>query len=153
LNGLFESGSRSWSFLPSITLPIFDGGRNRANLGVAQADRDIAIAQYEKTIQGAFREVADALAGRATLGDELRAVQAQERAEQKRHDLAKLRYDSGEASYLDYLDAQRAWFASQQQTIRTGLAEVQNRISLYKALGGGWNDPAPAAAGQLARKD
>ncbi|MCP3656088.1 MAG: efflux transporter outer membrane subunit [Herbaspirillum sp.] len=153
LNGLFESGSRSWSFLPSITLPIFDGGRNRANLGVAQADRDIAIAQYEKTIQGAFREVADALAGRATLGDELRAVQAQERAEQKRHDLAKLRYDSGEASYLDYLDAQRAWFASQQQSIRTGLAEVQNRISLYKALGGGWKDPAPSAAEQLARKD
>ncbi|MBV8625497.1 MAG: efflux transporter outer membrane subunit [Herbaspirillum sp.] len=153
LNGLFESGSRSWSFLPSISLPIFDGGRNRANLGVAKADRDIAVAQYEKTIQAAFREVADALAGRATLGAELRAVQAQERAEQQRHDLAKLRYDSGEASYLDYLDAQRAWFATQQQTIRTGLAEVQNRIALYKALGGGWKDPMPTSGEQIARKD
>jgi len=153
LNGLFESGSRAWSFLPSISLPIFDGGRNRANLGVAKADRDIAVAQYEKTIQLAFREVADALAGRATLGAELRAVQAQERAEQQRHDLAKLRYDSGEASYLDYLDAQRAWFATQQQTIRTGLAEVQNRIALYKALGGGWKDATPTSGEQIARKD
>ncbi|MBG7622056.1 efflux transporter outer membrane subunit [Herbaspirillum sp. AP02] len=157
LNGLFESGGRAWSFLPSITLPIFDGGRNRANLGVAQADRDIAVAQYEKTIQVAFREVADALAGQATLGAELRAVQAQERAEQQRHDLARLRYDSGEASYLDYLDAQRAWFASQQQTIRTGLAEVQNRIALYKSLGGGWQEQRSGSAAttdrRLARKD
>lgn len=141
LSGLFDSGSRAWSFQPVITLPIFDGGRNRANLGVAVAERDIAIAQYEKTVQVAFREVADALAGHATLGNELRAVQAQEHAEQVRHDLAKLRYDSGEASYLEYLDAQRELFAAQQQTIRTGLAELQNRIALYKSLGGGWSTP------------
>jgi multidrug efflux system outer membrane protein len=141
LSGLFDSGSRSWSFLPQISLPIFDGGRNRANLGAAVADRDIAVAQYEKTVQVAFREVADALAGHATLGEELQAVKAQERAEQARHDLAQLRYDSGEASYLEYLDAQRALFSAQQQAIRAGLAELQNRIALYKSLGGGWSAP------------
>ncbi|MFS2139125.1 efflux transporter outer membrane subunit [Duganella sp. Dugasp56] len=143
LSGLFDSGSRSWSFLPQVTLPIFDGGRNRARLNVAKTDKDIAIAQYDKTIQVAFREVADALAGRATLGDELRAVKAQENAEQVRYDLARLRYEGGEASYLEYLDAQRSLFSAQQQTIRTSLAELQNRIGLYKALGGGWtNGPA-----------
>jgi multidrug efflux system outer membrane protein len=139
LSGLFESGTRSWSFLPQISVPIFDGGRNRANLGVAKADRDIAVAQYDKTIQAAFREVADALAGRATLGEELRAVRAQENAEQVRYDLARQRYDSGQSSYLEVLDAQRSLFSAQQQTIRTGLAELQNRIGLYKALGGGWS--------------
>jgi multidrug efflux system outer membrane protein len=141
LSGLFDSGSRAWSFLPQVSLPIFDGGRNRANLGAAVADRDIAVAQYEKTVQVAFREVADALAGHATLGEELHAVKAQERAEQARHDLAQLRYDSGEASYIEYLDAQRALFAAQQQAIRAGLAELQNRIALYKSLGGGWSAP------------
>ena len=138
LSGLFDGGSRAWSFLPQISLPIFDGGRNRANLGVAKADRDIAVAQYDKTIQAAFREVADALAGRATLGEELRAVKAQESAEQVRYDLAKQRYDGGQSSYLEYLDAQRSLFAAQQQTIRTSLGELQNRIALYKVLGGGW---------------
>ncbi|CAN7422036.1 TolC family protein [Pseudoduganella sp. LjRoot289] len=143
LSGLFGSGTRAWSFLPQISLPIFDGGRNRANLGVAQADRDIAVAQYDKAIQVAFREVADALAGRATLAEELRAARAQENAEQVRHDLARLRYEGGQASYLEYLDAQRSLFAARQQSIRTGLAETQNRIALYKALGGGWAASQP----------
>lgn len=143
LSGLFESGTRAWSFLPQVTLPLFDGGRNRAGLNVAKADRDIAVAQYDKAIQGAFREVADALAGRATLHDELRAVRAQEAAEAARLDLAKLRYDNGQSSYLEYLDAQRSVFSAQQQTIRSGLQEVQNRIALYKALGGGWLAPKP----------
>ncbi|TFW29273.1 efflux transporter outer membrane subunit [Duganella callida] len=142
LSGLFDAGSRSWSFLPQISLPIFDGGRNRANLNVARADKDIAIAQYDKAIQVAFREVADALAGRATLGEELDAVKAQESAEQVRYDLARQRYDAGQSSYLEYLDAQRSLFSAQQQTIRTNLAELQNRIVLYKALGGGWRGGA-----------
>lgn len=140
LSGLFDSGSRSWSFLPQITLPIFDGGRNSANLNVAKADKDIAIAQYDKSIQVAFREVADALAGRATLSEELSAVRAQESAEQVRYSLARQRYEGGQSSYLEYLDAQRSLFSAQQQTIRTNLAELQNRIGLYKALGGGWDD-------------
>lgn len=139
LSGLFDAGTRSWSFMPQVSLPIFDGGRNQANLNLAKTDKDIAIAQYEKTIQVAFREVADALAGRATLADELRAVRAQESAEQARYELARLRYEGGQSSYLEYLDAQRSLFGAQQQTIRTSLAELQNRIGLYKALGGGWS--------------
>ena len=139
LSGLFDAGTRAWSFMPQITLPIFDGGRNRANLNIARTDKDIAIAQYDKTIQVAFREVADALAGRVTLGEELRAVKAQESAEQVRYNLARLRYEGGQSSYLEYLDAQRSLFSAQQQTIRTSLAELQNRIGLYKALGGGWS--------------
>ncbi|ABR91563.1 outer membrane protein [Janthinobacterium sp. Marseille] len=138
LSGLFEAGSRSWSFLPQVSLPIFDVGRNRANLNVAKADRDIAIAEYEKSIQIAFREVADALAGTDTLKEELRASTAQERAERVRYVLSKQRYESGYASYLEFLDAQRSLFAIQQKTIVTELAEMQNKIGLYKALGGGW---------------
>ncbi|HEY9101918.1 efflux transporter outer membrane subunit [Chitinimonas sp.] len=145
LSGLFDTGSRAWSFLPQVSLPIFDGGRNRANLGVAKADREIAIAQYDKTIQVAFREVADGLAGQATLSEELRAVNAQETAEQVRFRLAGARYEGGQASFLEYLDAQRSLFTVQQQAIRTRLAELQNRIGLYKALGGGWSTEQPAA--------
>ncbi|SHI07849.1 efflux transporter outer membrane subunit [Pollutimonas bauzanensis] len=138
LSGLFDPGSGAWSFMPRLVLPIFDGGRNRAGLGVAKADRGIAIAQYEKAIQEAFREVADALAGRATLSAQRDAVRAQEAAEQVRFDLSRQRYEAGYSSYLEFLDAQRELFAVQQQAIAVGLAELQNRIGLYKALGGGW---------------
>ncbi len=140
LSGLFDSGSRVWSFLPQLSLPIFDAGRNRAGLTVATANRDIAIAEYEKAIQLAFREVADALAGVDTYKMELSASKAQERAEQTRFTLAQQRYDSGYASYLELLDAQRALFAVQQRSIITEYAARQNRIALYKALGGGWGD-------------
>lgn len=142
LSGLFDTGSRAWSFLPQITLPIFDGGRNKARLGAANSDRGIALAQYEKSIQTAFREVADALAGRATLGEQLQAVRDQEAAEQARFLLSKERYDSGYSSYLELLDAQRALYAAQQAVIQVALQEVQNRIALYKALGGGWKGQA-----------
>lgn len=138
LSGLFDSGSRSWAFIPQISLPIFEGGRNIANLKVAETDKKIAVAQYEKTVQVAFREVADALAGRATLADEAGAVKAQEVAEKARYGFAKSRYEAGYSSYLEYLDAQRSLFAIQQQAIQIQLAELQNRITLYKVLGGGW---------------
>ena len=138
LSGLFDSGSRSWSFLPQISIPIFEGGRNIANLNVAETDKKIAVAQYEKTVQVAFREVADALAGRATLADEAGAVKAQEAAESARYGFARSRYEAGYSSYLEYLDAQRSLFAIQQQSIQVQLAELQNRITLYKVLGGGW---------------
>jgi multidrug efflux system outer membrane protein len=138
LSGLFSSGSQAWGFMPHLSLPIFDGGRNRANLDAAEADRDIAVAEYEKSIQNAFREVADALAGRVTLSQELDAVQAREQAERVRLDLSKQRYELGYSSYLEYLDAQRDLFQVQQQLVFTGLAQLQNRIFLYKALGGGW---------------
>lgn len=138
LSGLFAAGSGAWSLAPQLVLPIFDTGRNLANLDIAQADREIALAQYEKTIQTAFREVADALAGRATLNAQLQAQRALAEAEHARFRLSRLRYQNGVSSYLDLLDAQRALFSAQQATIQTQLAELQNRVMLYKALGGGW---------------
>ena len=138
LSGLFSSGSWGWTLAPQALLPIFDAGRNQAGLDSAQAGRAMAVAQYEKAIQVAFREVADALAGRATLDDEVRAQQDQANAEADRFRLADLRYRNGVSSYLDVLDAQRALFATQQALAQTQLARRQNQVELYKALGGGW---------------
>ena len=142
LSGLFSSGSQAWSFIPSVSLPIFDGGRNQANLESSQANRDIAVAQYEKVIQVAFREVADALASRDSLRDQLRALQAQVRAEQARVRLAEVRYRGGVTTFLEVLDAQRSLFTVQQSVIQIELAQLQNQVGLYKALGGGWKDGA-----------
>jgi len=154
LDGLFGSGGhKAWSFGPSITLPIFDMGRNQANLEAARAGREIAVAQYEKAIQTAFREVADALAGRATLADQLAALQAQAVAERDRFRLADLRYRNGIANYLDLLDAQRSLFAIEQALAQVRLAQRANEVQLYKALGGGWTDyqaPAPLSTAGLA---
>jgi outer membrane protein, multidrug efflux system len=144
LSGLFKSGSFGWTFAPQLTLPIFDAGRNQAGLEVSQAARDIAVAQYEKTIQSAFREVADALAGRATWGEQLRAQQAQAQAEDARYRLSELRYRNGVSSYLDLLDAQRSLFIARQAVVQTRLAQLQNQVTLYKALGGGWKEPVLA---------
>ena len=141
LSGLFKSGSFAWTFMPQLLLPIFDAGRNQANLDIANVGRDIALAQYEKAIQTAFREVSDALAGRATLGEQLRAQEAQANAEAVRFKLADLRYRNGAASYLDVLDAQRSLFAAQQAVVQVQAAQVQNQVSLYKVLGGGWKTP------------
>jgi outer membrane protein, multidrug efflux system len=143
---LFKSGSFAWSLGAGITAPIFDAGRNQANLDVAMVNRDIGVAQYQKSIQTAFREVADALAGRATLTDQLRAQTAQANAEQARYELANLRYKGGIASSLDLLDSQRALFVAQIATIQVKLAQLQNQVTLYKVLGGGWTDPPAVAA-------
>ncbi len=140
LSGLFESGSWGFTLAPQALLPIFDAGRNNANLGSAKAARDIAVAQYEKAIQTAFREVADALAGSATLGDQLTAQQVQATAEAERFRLADLRYRNGVSSFLDVLDAQRSLFTTQQALAQTRLAQQQNQVALYKALGGGWTE-------------
>ncbi|RZJ08428.1 MAG: efflux transporter outer membrane subunit, partial [Acidovorax sp.] len=142
LSGLFKSGSWGFSIAPSLLLPIFDAGRNQANLESARAGRGIAIAQYEKTIQTAFREVSDALAGQATLGEQALAQQRQAEADSARLQLADLRYRNGVSSYLDLLDAQRSLFATQQAVVQVRLAQLQNQVTLYKALGGG--APAPA---------
>lgn len=142
LSGLFKAGSFAWSFAPQLLVPIFDAGRNQANLDAAQVGRDIAIAQYERVVQSAFREVADALAGRATLGEQLRAQQAQAQSEAVRARLADLRYRNGASSYLDVLDAQRSLFTAQQAVVQAQAAERQNRVTLYKVLGGGWKDAA-----------
>ncbi|MBW8467174.1 MAG: efflux transporter outer membrane subunit [Thiobacillus sp.] len=138
LSGLFKDGSWGFSLAPQALLPIFDAGRNRAGLESAKVGRELAAAQYEKAIQTAFREVADALAGRATLGEQLRAQQAQATAEAERFRLAELRYRNGVASFLEVLDAQRSLFATQQTLVQTRLVQQQNQVALYKALGGGY---------------
>lgn len=144
LSGLFQSGTYGWTLASQLLLPIFDAGRRQAGLDSANAGRAIAVAQYEKAIQSAFREVADALAGRATLGEQLRAQQAQAQAESVRYQLSDLRYRNGVASYLDNLDAQRSLFAAQQAVVQTRLLQLQNQVLLYKALGGGWTEVAGA---------
>ncbi|AEB82822.1 efflux transporter outer membrane subunit [Alicycliphilus denitrificans] len=140
LSGLFKSGSWAFSLAPQLALPIFDAGRNQAGLESARAGREIAVAQYEKSIQTAFREVSDALAGQATLQQQIDAQRAQTQADAKRLDLSDLRYRNGVASYLDLLDAQRSLYATEQALVQTRLQQLQNQVTLYKVLGGGWTD-------------
>jgi multidrug efflux system outer membrane protein len=146
LSGLFKGGTYGWSFAPQALLPIFDYGRNRATLESAKAQRDIYVAQYEKSIQTAFREVADALAGQATYNEQLRAQLAQANAEADRFRLSDLQYRNGVASYLDLLDAQRSLFTAQQQAIQANLLRLQNQVTLYRVLGGGWIEPGQQTA-------
>lgn len=145
LSGLFKSGSWAFSLAPQLALPIFDAGRNQAGLESARAGREIAVAQYEKSIQTAFREVSDALAGQATLQQQIDAQRAQTQADAKRLDLSDLRYRNGVASYLDLLDAQRSLFATEQALVQTRLQQLQNQVTLYKVLGGGFTDKEAAA--------
>jgi multidrug efflux system outer membrane protein len=145
LGSLFKGSASAWTFASQMLLPIFDTGRNFAGLDATNAGRDIAVAQYEKAIQIAFREVSDALAGRATYGEQLRAQRAQADAEAVRFKLSDLRYRNGVSSYLDFLDAQRSLFIAQQATVLTYLAQLQNQVTLYKVLGGGWTEAQPEA--------
>lgn len=140
LGDLFKPGSGAWSFLPSISLPIFNAGRNRASLDVATVSKEIEIANYEKAIQGAFQEVADALAERATLDQRLGAQQRLADASGKSYRLSEARYRSGIDSYLNSLVAERSWYSARQNLISLRLLEQTNRINLYKAMGGGWSD-------------
>ncbi len=140
LDGLFEGGTRSWSFTPTINLPIFQGGRLRAALGVANADRDIALAQYEQAIQIGFREVADALALADTLAEQRSAQAALLDAALVTHDLSVARYKAGQDSYLVLLDAQRTLYSARQSLVVTVQAEQANRVLLFKALGGSQED-------------
>lgn len=144
LSGLFDGGSWGFTVAPSLLAPIFDAGRNRAGLAAARVQRDIALAQYERSIQSAFREVADGLAGRANLAEQVRAQAAVVEAEAARYNLARLRYEGGVSSYLDLLDAQRSLFAAQQALVQARLLRLQNQVQLYRALGGGWSE-APAS--------
>jgi multidrug efflux system outer membrane protein len=143
LSGLFDGGTHLWTFVPQINVPIFEGGRLRANLGAAQADRDIALARYEKSIQQGFREVADSLALTATLADQRAALQALVDAASRAEDLARARYEAGRDSYLVRLESQRTLYVAQQALITTRLAEQSNRVTLYKVLGGGWKERSP----------
>ena len=138
LSGLFNRASGIWSFVPQVSLPIFDGGASRAALQGAEAQRDIALAGYEKTLQIAFREVADALAQRRTLGERQAAQHSQAVATARVLTLAEALFKSGASSYLEVLDAQRALYVAQQDSIALRLAEQANRVTLYKVLGGGY---------------
>lgn len=136
-SGLFDSGSGSWSFAPQLLLPIFDAGRNRANLSLAETRKNIAVADYEKAIQVAFREVADALAARTYLGDQVTAQRAVREAQADRLRLLQLRFDNGVASALDVLDAQRELFNAEQSLVQARLLRTTSAVDLYRALGGG----------------
>jgi outer membrane protein, multidrug efflux system len=137
LTGLFSPGSLAWGFAPQLTLPIFDYGRNSAGLTVAERDRDISLAQYEKAIQVAFREVADALAQNGTMAEQLEAQQSLTQATSESYRLSQVRYRSGIASYLNVLDSQRSLYSAQQGLISVNLTRLSNLVTLYKVLGGG----------------
>lgn len=136
LTGLFKDGAEAWSFTPSLSLPIFDYGRNSANLDLATVRKDIAVAEYERTVQQAFREVADLLVARAKLAEQMQAVEAQERSQQRAADIAAARYQQGVGSFLEVLDAQRQLFAVRQNLIQVRRAMWSSAAQLYKALGG-----------------
>lgn len=142
LHNLFASGTAAWNFIPNLSVPIFDAGRNIGNLKLANARRDEALAQYEKTIQTAFRDVADALAARHWLADQVRIAQETLATQAERARLAKLRYDSGAARFLEVLDAQRDLLNAQQQLVQTRRALLASRVALYAALGGRLDEPA-----------
>ncbi len=140
LSGLFDSGTRVWSFIPKLNLPIFQGGKLRANLGMATADRDIALAQYERAIQSGFREAADALALNESLDAQLSSQQALVAAAEQAQRLSQARYDAGLDSFLTLLDARRTAYTARQSLVSTQLAQQSNQVALYKVLGGGWHE-------------
>ena len=140
LSGLFKSGSRAWTFAPQVSIPIFAGGANVANLQATKIARETAVAQYEKAIQSAFREVADGLAARGALEEQLAAQEALVTASTAAYRLADMRFRGGVDSYLSALDAQRALYGAQQQLQGVRLMRLQNLVTLYKALGGGLSE-------------
>jgi multidrug efflux system outer membrane protein len=142
LSGLFKSGSFVWSYAPQIVLPIFDA-RTWSALRATKVEREIAVAQYEKTIQVAFTEVANALARRGTLGDQMEAQQSLLEATTKTYRLSNARYEKGIDIYLNVLDAQRSLYAAQQGLITVRLAKLANQVRLYAVLGGGGDSSTP----------
>jgi multidrug efflux system outer membrane protein len=143
LAGLFAGGSGAWLFNPQITLPVFEAGRNKANLDVANISKLIEVANYEKAVQTAFREVADALTAKFFLDEQLADEQALVKAEQRRYDLADARYRNGVDTYLTVLTAQQDLYNAQETLVTTQFARLSNLINLYQALGGGWQENSP----------
>lgn len=137
VNGLFRSGHNVWTFAPQITQPLFQGGRLRAELRLAEIRKSMAIVQYEHVIQSAFRDVRDGLAGSATFSRQIAAQQRTADAAEKRQQLSTLRYRAGQDSRLELLDAQRQYYASKQLLLDLRRDEFRNAVALYKALGGG----------------
>ena len=141
LSQLFTKVAQMWSFSPQITVPIFTGGSNLANLDVAKVSKRIEIATYEKTIQTAFREVADSLVARTVYTRQISAQEALVAAQQRRYDFALTRYRNGSDSYLGVLTAQQDLYSAQQTLISNRADRLANLVTLYKALGGGWRQP------------
>ncbi|HWI40696.1 MAG TPA: TolC family protein, partial [Verrucomicrobiae bacterium] len=137
LSGLFNGAVGLWNFAPRISVPIFDGGARKAGLKDAEVERDISVSKYEKAIQVAFREVADALAQRGTIEEQLAAQQSLVEAAGASRKLSEARYEKGVDSYLSVLDSQRALYAAQQNLITLRLTRIANLVTLYKVLGGG----------------
>ena len=137
LSALFTGGNATWSFVPQITLPIFTWGQNKANLDLAEVRKNIAVAQYEQTVQSAFRDVADALIARRTLLQQYQAQQRSDKATAERYRLVNMRFQHGVSSSLELLDAERSSYASAQALLQTQQTLLENRADLYKVLGGG----------------
>jgi multidrug efflux system outer membrane protein len=137
LSNLFSAASRTFLFEPTLSQPIFDAGQNIGSLRYAKAERDVAVAQYEKAIQTAFREVADALARQGTIGEQLSAQQALVAASDEALKLSNARYERGADTYLNVLIAERSLYAARQSLIATQMAALANAVALYQALGGG----------------
>ncbi|MFT4268172.1 MAG: efflux transporter outer membrane subunit [Xenophilus sp.] len=142
LEGLFKGAGRAWNFAPSLSLPLFDAGRNRANLDLAEVRRNLAVVQYEQAVQAAFREVADALSARRWLAEQVRVSADALAVQRERARLSRLAYDHGASSFLDVLDAERSLISAAQQLAQTRRALRASQVALYRALGGG--APAPA---------
>lgn len=150
LDGLFGAGSRSWSFTPTITQPLFNAGRLAANLDVAKARQVAAVADYERTVQGAFRDVSDALVRRRQLALQIQTTRTVLDALQERARLAQLRFDNGRSAYLEVLDAQRDLFETEQALVQLRRAHLASAIALYAALGGGFVGQAAFDGGATA---
>lgn len=138
LNNLFSPGTKIWTYFPNITLPIFDWGRNMSDLGLAKARQNLAITDYEHTIQVAFREVADALANRTWLAKQIIVQNKALASQRERTHLAWSRYKAGSSPYLEVLDAERDKFAAEQSLVQTRYELLASKINLYAALGGGY---------------
>jgi len=143
LSSLFKSGSFAWSYAPQIVMPIFDP-RTWSTLKASRVAGEIALTQYEGAIQAAFRDVADALSQRGTLGDQMEAQQSLVDATSETYRLSNIRYAKGTDIYLNVLDAQRSLYAAQQGLITIRLAKLTNQVRLYAVLGGGWTPISPA---------
>jgi multidrug efflux system outer membrane protein len=153
LSNLFGAGSGAWTFAPQINLPIFTGGTLQGSLDAARIGTNIQVATYEQAVQTAFREVADSLAARGTYDRQIAAQRALVAAYQDAYRLALMRFRTGLDNYQASLDAQRQLFTAQQELIAQELLRQRNRVTLYRALGGGWEERSGpvAAAGSAAR--
>jgi multidrug efflux system outer membrane protein len=147
LSDLFENGT--WAFSPQLVLPIFDAGRRRANVDLAEVRRDAAVADYERTVQSAFRDVSDALSAQRWLAEQVEIQRRALAAQRERARLAQMRYDHGSATFLEVLDAQRDLLSTEQTLVQLRRALLSSRVSLYAALGGGsqhYGEPPPSTA-------